>query len=580
MNLSRNKIYLNRFKSIVPIFLCLSFLFVFFYLTFIANSDLSLGRFALDMDERITFDGVRNILHPNGIIEFMKSIIFGDQRYGRSLWISLSIFSYAPERLCGEHCQIIASRMCQVFLIFSVWLIFAFGILRNWYTRLLLAILIMSMPYSDYYFSTPKPEPLQLFFLAIFCFFYFKAKLAFGRFWIFAGLAFGTKISTLPVLFVLGMFSLFASYKLGMHDNTRRSILNSFFSFLTGLAIAVPILIIPSFLIVGYYFFCKKIINKLNIHLYFILSIKAFFIIFISFLSKNFLKVWLASTFFNMSHGSDQKHINFFSWISYYFEKWLVADYVINILFFILICIFLFLFAAHFLNSKKRNFSPNYLAGFSILLSGLVLNFSIFMGVHRLWGFYLYPGSILFFSGLIILIDILINEKLHKSMVTLSLIIYFYSLSFSLLAWSPQAIKNLNTLALRTQSDEYKKQYDSYLQVISFLEKSSQLKSKTLEVMITPSLFLPESNHKYRIIEFWGPYTGWHNSPDLLIFGPINTPRGKSTPIDSPEYEAFLQERQGYIKHVVLKAADCISSPCYERVRMLSNGGEILALVK
>ena len=138
----------------------------------------------------------------------------------------------------------------------------------------------------------------------------------------------------------------------------------------------------------------------------------------------------------------------------------------------------------------------------------------------------------------------------------------------------------MNTLASRTQSDEYKQQYDSYLQVISFLEKSSQLKSKTLEVMITPSLFLPESNHKYRIIEFWGPYTGWHNSPDLLIFGAINTPRGKSTPIDSPEYEAFLEERQGYIKHVVIKPTNCISSPCYERVRMLSNGGEILALVK
>ena len=581
MILFKNKLYRSYIVNIIPIFLCLLILTLFCYFSYLANSDLSLGRFVLDMDERITFDGVKAILHPNGMIEFIKAIVFGDQRYGRSLWMSISLFSFFPERLCGEHCQIIASRMCQVFLIFSVWFIFAFGILSNWYMRLLLAILIMSMPYSDYYFVTPKPEPLQIFFIAFFCYFYFKAKLAFGWHWIFAGLAFGTKISTLPVLIVFGIFSFFASYKSGLNMDAKRSIMKSIFSFLIGLSIAVPILIIPSVLIIGSYFFCKKILIKFNMPLYVILSIRALLIIFTFFLSKKALKVWLASTFFNTKHGSDQSHINFWSWISFYFEKWLVLDSLLSAMLFISIFIYIyFLMVSSLRSTKKNDFSANYLTAFSIFLSGLILNLSIFFGVHRLWGFYLYPGSILIFTGLVILIDLVIKERSQKSLKIFSFFIYACTFLVSLYAWTPHIVKSLDKLASRTQSTEYKDQYASYLQILSFLEQSSEHKNKVLEVMFTPSLFLPESNQKYRINEFWGPYTQWDNSPDLIVFGKINTPRGKPTPIDSPEYEAYLAERRGYFKHVVDKPSYCIALPCYERLVKLSNGGEILSLVK
>jgi len=49
------------------------------------------------MDERITFDGVRNILHPDSLRHFIWSVFDGgDHRYGRSLWNSMAIFSFVP----------------------------------------------------------------------------------------------------------------------------------------------------------------------------------------------------------------------------------------------------------------------------------------------------------------------------------------------------------------------------------------------------------------------------------------------------------------------------------------------------
>ena len=97
-----------------------------------------------------------------------------------------------------------------------------------------------------------------------------------------------------------------------------------------------------------------------------------------------------------------------------------------------------------------------------------------------------------------------------------------------------------------------------------------------LHVMITPSLFLPQSNDKFIIQEFWGPYTQWESGPDVIIFGIENTPRGMPTPIDSPNYKSFILERKGYAAHVSDKGKACVAKPCFYREVELPNGGEIL----
>ena len=56
----------------------------------------------LFMDEQIAFYEIKNILHANSFDNFVKAIVFGDQRYGRIIYYVTSIFLFIPERIFGE----------------------------------------------------------------------------------------------------------------------------------------------------------------------------------------------------------------------------------------------------------------------------------------------------------------------------------------------------------------------------------------------------------------------------------------------------------------------------------------------
>lgn len=571
------------FTKVVLVILCFFILSAFIYFSVAANFDLSAGRFALFMDERITFDGVKKILYPDGLLSFVESIVKGDQRYGRSLWISMAAFAFIPEQIWGESGQIIAGRMLQVFLIASSWFIFAFGILRNWYLRVVLLVAVLAMPYSDYYMSMPKPEPLQIFFLAVFCFFYLRNKLAFGWYWVFAGLAFGTKISTFPAVIVFGLAALFANHKLGRGAGIWQSLKFPILSFSLGLAIAVPILLIPVLFGAGGYYFYGKLKSRYRISVISRGVMIAIGLVIFYVLSGNVVREWLNQTFFNTKHGADQASVNVWTWISFYFEKWLIVPEVVGITFFILSFLFVCFFGI--LYFWKRDISPKNIAALSMTFSGIALNFAIFFGAQRLWGFYLYPGTILMVTGLIFMIDLSLSDEsvnqsgfFNRSTRVLGYAVAFFLFCIATFAWAPYAINNLEVLALRTKSEDYIQQYASYQEVTKFLDNQAEIKNGPLIVMLTPSLFPPESNDKYKIVEFWGPYIQWDQSPDVIVFGSINTPRGTLTPFDSPSYSDFISERVGYIKHVADKISNCKADPCFVRNSMLQNGGEILVL--
>jgi hypothetical protein len=191
------------------------------------------------------------------------------------------------------------------------------------------------------------------------------------------------------------------------------------------------------------------------------------------------------------------------------------------------------------------------------------------------------------FAGIIMLIDLSISEKIKtgkSTMVSLNrlagYIISLFLLVVSGLYWAPKTIDELKTLALRTNQAEYKLQYSSYQAFADFLDHYKVADGRRLRVMFTPSLFPPESNDKYEIAEFWGPYSEWSEEPDIIIFGSVNTPKGGAYPEDSPEYNRFVKERKGYEMHVAKKGAICKSSPCFVRELELPNGGEVLVLSK
>ena len=156
----------------------LFFFIVFTYIVFIgiANSDLIDGRFsAYTLMMQILFDGVRKILNPDSKAQFLYLLIDGsDHRYGRLFWNINAILGYLPENIYGAMGQIYSGRMSSAFFLIISYIIFTITFFKSWFFRLISIITLLAMPYTIYYMSMPKPEPLQLFTLSLFFYFFLK----------------------------------------------------------------------------------------------------------------------------------------------------------------------------------------------------------------------------------------------------------------------------------------------------------------------------------------------------------------------------------------------------------------------
>ena len=139
------------------------------FLAFKANTDLTEGRHVLFMDERITFDGVREIIRPESFISFTDNIIDGkDHRYGRILWNISALFSFLPERIWGVSGQIMGTRSTHSMIQIIAYFMLTFAFIKSWTLRGIGLLALTVLPYSAYFATMPKPEPIQLLFLSLF----------------------------------------------------------------------------------------------------------------------------------------------------------------------------------------------------------------------------------------------------------------------------------------------------------------------------------------------------------------------------------------------------------------------------
>jgi hypothetical protein len=587
--------YLHRHTKLEITFLMLTVVMMFgcIALATWANTDLSAGRFALFMDERITFDGVRHILHPVSIKDFLLSIVHGgDHRYGRSLWNSIALFSFVPEQIWGESGQIIADRMAQVFILSTAFFLLTITFAKHWAMRLLLLATLLAMPYSEYFMAMPKPEPQQIFFLAAFFFFFKKNNMhLLGRYWILLGLAFGTKISTLPLVIIIIAAVLLNNRVPGQFKRVASEMTGAFGYFLLGLVIAVPILLphlLLSFILyklINNYFVKKNNIWQwtewIVISSLVIFNIIASALLALKFKLKIPLAIWIKSTFLNTAHGSDSASINFVSWLDFLFKDWLIAPVALSGVLSIVSGLLCLQFAySHF--KKTSQFSIPVI----VLLAGLALNMSIFFGAHRLWGHYLFPGTLLMIVGLLSIAELgvsyaSINGSIshfnRKFAYNLSVLTILMIGMFTFIWWTPHAYSKFKENASRTATVEYQKQYQSYLEINAFLDQEFRKKNKKLTVAFDPWLFIPSSNSQYEITEFWGPFTQWQEKPDVIVMSDRRR-EGQNYPAGSPEYRDFMIEQEGINGHIESVDHSCIESSCYKISLKLPIGGEILIL--
>lgn len=565
------------------------------------NADLLVGRFALFMDERITYDGVYKILNAGNLNDFIWNIFDGgDHRYGRSLWNVMALFSMLPESIFGVSGQIFAGRMVQVALLISAFVLFSITFARHWFFRFILLSSLLALPYTSYFMTIPKPEPLQMLFIAVFFFLVHKdSGQMLGKKWIFLGLAFGSKISTLPVIPVVIAFTIVSAYLNKEYKYDSYKVFLSLCFFMIGLGVAEPILLFNSlssvillalvyFFIVQRFFQQKSLMTTALLSVTLILTILAHEKIIHSLENKSGIEKWVNSTFKNTGHGADSIDTGFMSWISYYFKSWMDAPFELSV---ILICL-AFLFLAYFVYIivRKGQQFQFYILPVTAIVSGLALLFSIFLNVHRLWGFYLFPGMILFISGLICLMEAqlflkskqagLLNVKLNISGKVLASTLLIILVTYPFYWWPSFTYHKYLSLANRTESSSFKEKYESYKIITRFLDEFVSDKDKMLLVAYDPHLYLPDSNKDYRIIEFWGPYSNWELDRDVIVFTNIHALKHKPVLEGSAKYERYLQEREGYKKHVINKGEVCQIDRCYERVMELPGDGEVLVLTK
>jgi hypothetical protein len=571
---------------------------IFFYigLSYIANTDLTAGRFVLFMDERITFDGVRHILHPSSIEDFIMSVIHGgDHRYGRSLWYSIALFSFIPEHFFRESGQIIADRMAQVFILLSSYCLFAISFLRSWFMRFVLMVVLLAMPYTAYYMSMPKPEPLQILFIAIFLNFYKKEQFSLkSPYWAFLGFAFGTKISTLPIIPVFILFGYINYIEQKDISKYFKDILSVLFWLLVGLAFAEPILaghIFISFLL--YFITIKYIPNNLRhvqTNYAVIIFIGALNLLVGAALYKAGLNAnlafWGGSTFLNTAHGTDRPDIWLGSWVMYFISDWMVAPQLMVICLILILIIYMVLSLKYCLKDIANFSGVNNIFSIAIILSGVMLNLSVMIMTHRLWGLYLFPGMILITVGLLSVLELNIantDNNILNNLEKMRLYLARISLSVALLIvcvwWLPKSISDFKALANRTRSDIYITQYSSYIKITEFLAKYAKTKDKTLKVLADPKLFLPESNNHYEIKEFFGPFIQWGDRPDVILFSSAHTAKRKLIPMNATVYKSFILECDGYGMFVAHDNEKCSNALCYRKSADLPGGGEILTLV-
>lgn len=551
------------------------------WLATLANLDASGGRHELFMDERITFDGVRAILHAPDWTSLAWSLIDGgDQRYGRSLWNLMALVAAWPESQWGAQGQIVAGRMLQACLLAASCTLFAMALLKHWLSRLTLLTALMAMPFSGYYMTMPKPEPLQILFLAAFVTSQ-RSRLHFGWHWIWLGLAFGTKISTLPAILVAWALTAVYQRSTTRHGASPQSHKQALLGFLVGWGLAVPVLI-PSLALYLVVWFAAN--ARLNPHGHAVRKwlIGLIDLCIVVLLTGQWIRYWLKATFRNTTHGADQSGVSLASWLDYFLHTWMNAPLWASA--------GVILSAGGFLGLMCRAYWPrgtttperpaqtDQKTAWLLVLSGGGMVAAIFLATHRLWGFYLVPGMTLLLVGIVALADTELTPESGKwrpervaAWLTMLCI-----LLLALTCWAPASKRQLNDMATRSQQPQHQLERDSHRQIQQTLEALAKREKRRLTVALDPYIWPIESNERHDVREFWGPYLGWQEPVDVIIFSQIHTPLGTPYPPTSPEYPQYLDERKNYSSLVRERHEACPTPNCFFRAAKLPNGGEIL----
>lgn len=535
-----NKINIPYIKNLNINFIIFAFSFfvffvIYFYKLILANVDFSNARYILFMDEIISFDSVRNIFEYKSFVKFINSFLIGiDMRYGQIIYNISAITSYIPYLIWEDQGQIIATRLTFSFFLFSSYFILAWYLIENNYHKIIALSILMVLPFTPYYSSMQKPEPFQLFFLSCFLKFYFDKKHDHQKnykYWIFLGLAFGSKISALPLILFLFTLEFIKNFKFNYKIIYRK------FSFVfLGFVIAVPGIFLGKF------------------------------------------KSYISSTFLNSTHGADDSTINFFSWINYFYHDYFSMP---KFLIFVIFCICVFLLILLVINFVKQRDKIKYLINSKSVIIGIIaLSFilPIMIFTKRIWGFYLHVGTVFmviaFFN---IYQELVIRNKKIRFCVAIILILAILNMIYFL---GKNTFANFDNLSTRSKQEDHLNKQSQYLALINFLENESKINGKIINYAIDTYLYFPKDNIYYKASGIWGAFTGWYQGFDFIIMIRQKFETMDNIATTNSEYPQFMLSKTQRIRYLIKDNQKCLKKFCYIELKKLPKDFEKLIFFK
>lgn len=352
---------------------------VYFNLQFLHGSNVNYSFSA--HDEYLTVREVYSILQPLSFRHFLMAIISGDiLYYGRFMFYTDALVAFLPFKLFGLSGLVFAVRMFHALLLLGGIWILGKTFLKDEFYRLVFMLTALFTYYSFYFSSIPKPEPHQLFVLALFLKYFFNQDFKPDKYFILLGLAYGVKFNVLLIIPLILAW-------IWLHKKlTLKGSFSGAWWFLAGLLTAVPCLILSP-------------------------------------VKPVFLKSYLTSTIWNTTNVDDNTANGPSEWLGYVWPVFYSAGFWI----FILIILITISLVVH-KNKLKLNTWIND-PGVFMICAGIALNLPVVLTTRRLYPHYLWTGQVFLWLGLLHVIsntDIKINFR-----YLLSFLIMFSGLTYT-----------------------------------------------------------------------------------------------------------------------------------------------------
>lgn len=339
----------NRWAEVLPVLLFL-LLAVVLNLQFLDGSNINYGFSA--HDEYLTVRQVYSILHPLSLKHFFMAIISGDVLYyGRLVFYSDAIVAFLPERLFGIAGMVFAIRMFHTLLLAGALWLLATTFIENKGRRVIFLVGSLFLYYSLYFSVVPKPEPHQLFLLALFFRAFVRSGFRPGRHFLWLGAAYGVKFNVLIILPVIALFLL------PVFRQEWKRILGSAVWFIGGIIVAVPCLLL-------------------------------------SLLRPVFLQTYIQATFGNTANVDDSASVVASDWLGHVWPTYYTTALPFLLLFFTMLAFVLY---REWLGKKFDILRSPVLL---MILCGLALNIPIVLLTKRLYPHYLWTGVVFLWLSL------------------------------------------------------------------------------------------------------------------------------------------------------------------------------------